>query len=388
MEKLSNIVENLQVRLLKSVVGNQLVYNTCWEDPRIDRQLLQLNSDSKVVMLTSAGCNALDYLLDDVREIHCVDANPTQNALLHFKKALFKNKSYQLLWDFFGEGQKQGAELIYQKKLRHFLPRQSRQYWDQQILNFAPGSTLPGFYFSGTSGKVAMTIYNYIRRKGLEQIILKLINADSLQEQTYYFEEVEPQLWNSVLEWLIQRRATMAMLGVPETQQQMIEGEYQNGLLGYIRQSLRHVFTNLPLHDNYFWRVYLTGSYTKDCCPNYLLEDNFEILSKKINRINTHTSTLLKFLKEHPGSYSHFVLLDHQDWLAHDCPELLANEWKQILNNAKTGSRVIFRSAGPSLDFLPGFVFDEVDFHPELTEKIHQKDRVGTYESTHLGIVQ
>ena len=71
--------------------NNDLVYNTCWEDPRCDRQLLQINEESKLCMITSAGCNALDYLLDNPTEIHCVDMNPRQNALLNLKKSVIKN---------------------------------------------------------------------------------------------------------------------------------------------------------------------------------------------------------------------------------------------------------------------------------------------------------
>lgn len=388
MEKLSNITETLRSWLFTSVGSDNLIYNTCWEDPRIDRKLLQLDSNSNIVMLTSAGCNALDYLLDDVQEIHCVDANPTQNALLEFKKALFKNKNYQLLWDFFGQGHTQAAELVYQQKLRHLLPVQSQQFWDQHIYNFIPKPSQPSFYFSGTSGKVALTINNYIHRKKLKQLVDKLLNAESLEEQSYYYKEIEPRLWNDVVEWLIQQQATLTMLGVPRIQRQMIEDEHRDGLAGFIRQSLRHVFTDLPLCDNYFWRVYLTGSYARNCCPNYLLEKHFETLYQSIDRVNTHTSTLLSFLKQNPGTYSHFVLLDHQDWMAYSQSKLLAKEWKQILKNATSGSRILFRSAGSSLSFLPNFVFQEVEFQPDLTKKVHQKDRVGTYESTHLGIVR
>jgi S-adenosylmethionine-diacylglycerol 3-amino-3-carboxypropyl transferase len=50
--------------LFKTIHQRYLIYNMCWEDPRIDRQLLGLDQHSKVVVLTSAGCNALDYLLD------------------------------------------------------------------------------------------------------------------------------------------------------------------------------------------------------------------------------------------------------------------------------------------------------------------------------------
>ncbi|HET6527228.1 MAG TPA: BtaA family protein [Balneolaceae bacterium] len=388
MKKLSNIVEHFQQRLFRNIVSNKLVYNTCWEDPRIDRQLLHLDSESSVVMLTSAGGNALDYLLDDPKTIHCVDTNPAQNALLDLKKALLKRGNYSLLWDFFGEGRKDGAEFIYGRQLKRFLSPEACLFWDEHISYFTPSLRSSGFYFRGTSGKVARMIYNRIQRKGLYPQILKLLKAESRAEQAYYFDEIEPHLWTAFHKWLMRQRPTMAMLGVPAVQLDLIDEKYDAGLPEFIRKALRHVFTEIPIHDNYFWRVYLTGSYSKDCCPNYLLKPHFEKLHKRVDRINTHTSTLLDFLKQHPGQYSHFVLLDHQDWMANGRNDLLAEEWKHILANSKAGARILFRSAGNALDFLPDFVFEKVAFQPKITADLHQKDRVGTYETTHLGIVQ
>ena len=73
-------INDLRDWVFRQVHTKNLVYNTCWEDPRCDRQLLQLNQDSEVVMITSAGCNALDYLLDNPKKINCIDMNPRQNA--------------------------------------------------------------------------------------------------------------------------------------------------------------------------------------------------------------------------------------------------------------------------------------------------------------------
>ncbi len=82
------------------VHGGQLIYNACWEDPRIDRELLALQPDSRVVMITSAGCNALDYLLDGPAEIHAIDVNPRQNAVLELKLALITRGDFGDLFEF------------------------------------------------------------------------------------------------------------------------------------------------------------------------------------------------------------------------------------------------------------------------------------------------
>lgn len=387
MKIISDIIRHLRRRLFKTVISNNLVYNTCWEDPRIDRTLLELDSTSNVLMLTSAGDNALDYLLDNPQSIECVDINPAQNALMELKKAFIKNGNYYLLWDFFGEGQKPGASIVYHQQLRPFLSPDYQQYWDNNIDRFEQRTGNQSFYYSGTSGKVAQFINHRIQKKGLMPAVHNLLSASSLEEQKYYFDEIEPQLWTPFSKWLIRRHTTMSMLGVPANQRKMIEKRYERGLLEFIRKSLRHVFTKQLITDNYFWRVYLTGRYSTECCPNYLREQYFEILQKRVHRVNTHSSSLLNHLKQTSQTFSHFVLLDHQDWMAFSNPRKINQQWHRILEHAQSGARILFRSAMLKPDFIPDFVHEHVKFHPDWTNKLHKKDRVGTYESLHLATV-
>jgi S-adenosylmethionine-diacylglycerol 3-amino-3-carboxypropyl transferase len=46
-----------------------------------------LRDQDKLLVITSAGCNFLDYALTGPRRILAVDANPRQNALLELKFA-------------------------------------------------------------------------------------------------------------------------------------------------------------------------------------------------------------------------------------------------------------------------------------------------------------
>ena len=65
---------------------------------------MALDKDSEVVMITSAGCNALDYLLDDPKAVHCIDMNPRQNALLELKRAFFQQSDSENLFKALGQG--------------------------------------------------------------------------------------------------------------------------------------------------------------------------------------------------------------------------------------------------------------------------------------------
>ncbi len=166
-----------------------------------------------------------------------------------------------------------------------------------------------------------------------------------------------------------------------------ISEKYPGGLEGYVRDKIRHVFTEIPVSDNYFWRVYFKGRYKRKCCPNYLKKENFEFLKEHADKIRCFTMSYTDFLMKNPGCYTHFVLLDHQDWLAWHNPEALKDEWAEILKNSSKGSRILLRSAGTDLAFLGDVDTGMLKFHEDLTSLLHRRDRVGTYGSFHMAEV-
>jgi len=392
----SEISSNATRRFLKAtndfvfhhVHGGQLIYNACWEDPRIDRQLLELKSDSRVVMITSAGCNALDYLLDDPAAIYTIDVNYRQNALLELKLALFNRGEFEDLFEFFGIGSHERYKSIY-RAMRPRLSATARTYWDKNISFFNPSSLKKSFYYHGAAGVAAWLMGGVLfqAKPNIKNHALCLLDANTLTQQARVYALLETKIWGKLSHWLIRQRIIMTLLGVPAPQIKLIEDHYPGGVTAYVKDKLRHVMSDLPARENYFWRVYITGSYTLSCSPNYLREENFEALADRADRIHPHTCTVSQFLKEHPGIYSHYVLLDHQDWLAHHAPETLAEEWKLILANSRPGTRILMRSAGLDLSFIPVAVRSRLRFFPERTEPLHITDRVGTYGSLHFAEV-
>lgn len=383
------VTERIRHWVFDRVHSNNLVYNTCWEDPRCDRNLLQFNLDSEVVMITSAGCNALAYLLDNPKNIHCIDINPRQNALLQLKLNLIKHTDHATLFQFFGKGTHSDAPRIYKEELREFFPEDARSFWDRHIKYFSEKGIRKNFYHYGTSGTVAWLFSGYIKaRKKLNREVQQLLNAQSIEEQRDIYYSVEKKILNRLVEAIVNRHFTMCMLGVPESQQALFVNDYLRGATGFIQECLRHVFTELPIHDNYFYRVYVNGEYTESCCPEYLKADSYEILKPQTDKINTYTTTISEFLKANPGKYSHYILLDHQDWLAANDTAALEEEWALILENSRPGTRILLRSAAEKVDFFPDFVKERVVFEKEKTAVQHQLDRVGTYASTYLAIVK
>lgn len=350
---------------------------------------MALDSSSEVVMITSAGCNALDYLLDGPKAVHCIDMNPRQNALLELKRAFFEQSSPEELFRVFGKGAHESFPELYHDQLRPFMPTFAQAYWDKHLNYFSPKGLRKSFYHYGSSGTFAWLASNYLKgRKKLFRQIDQLFHATSLEEQVAIYGQVEDRVLNSVVEWMVNRHLTMCLVGVPRSQQELFIRKYKRGAMGFIQECLRKVFTELPLHDNYFYRLYMYGAYTENCAPGYLLPGHFGTLKKQVSRVQTNTTTISKFLKENPGTYSHYVLLDHQDWLAANDRPALEEEWRLILENSRAGTKILMRSAAHEVSFFPDSVKEAVSFEQEQTAKTHRLDRVGTYGSVYMAEVR
>ena len=151
----------------------------------------------------------------------------------------------------------------------------------------------------------------------------------------------------------MRRDTILSLLGVPRPQRHQIETQYTGGIGQFIQDSIDAVFARLPIADNYFWRVYMTGHYTPNCCPEYLKPENFQKLRDGLaDRIEIHTDSVEGFLTKDSRPITRFVLLDHMDWLSTRRLPLLAQEWQWIVRRAAPGTRILWRSAGLRTEFV------------------------------------
>lgn len=382
-------------RVFTAVHGNNLVYNTCWEDPRLDRQALELRPSDRVLVITSAGCNALDYTLTGPEHVHAVDMNPRQNALLDLKKSAIKNLEFDDFFSMFGDGRLPGIKPIYQQKLRADLPEWSQQFWDRKIKWF--DNSRKTFYFRGTSGAVARAMKIYTDRViKVRPHLDRLMEANSLDEQREIYEQhLKKKFWSGIVKFTLNRDTTMSMLGVPKAQRRQIDTQYKGGLLQFMQDCLENVFVKIPMKENYFWQLYMNGKYSRECCPEYLTADGFQSLKDGlVDRVSTHTNSVQGFLDSYEGTISRFILLDHMDWLSDRFFPLLESEWQAIVNRATPDARIIWRSGGLQTDFIDQVQVQHngqltriaplLKYNTELADQLHQKDRVHTYGSFYI----
>ena len=222
----------------------------------------------RMLVITSAGCNVLDYALAGPAAIHAVDANPRQNALLELKLAGIRRLDFDDFFRLFGEGRHPGFRELYGDALRADLSQFARASGIAQGRWFRqPRIVLLPWAFGPRSTSVPRLSRAEAEASRRPRA---LFEASSLDEQrAIYDARVAPRLWTDRCVDALEP-AHDELLGVPHPQRKEIERQHADGVAGFVREALEYVARPLPSRRNYFWSVYLRGAYTASCCPEYL----------------------------------------------------------------------------------------------------------------------
>lgn len=388
---LAERVEEASFRLL---TGRNLVYNTSWEDPAVDHRAMRLGPSSTILMITSAGCNVLDYALEAPKRIVAVDANPRQTALLELKLAAIRKLDYADTFALFGLGWHAAFRELYQECLRAELSDFARHYWDRRADWFAaPRSNL---YTRGLTGLVMRGSQIQLRaQRGLASLVRALFDQPDLEtQQRFYWDKIRPRVWTPFVRWFLSTPMFTSLVGVPLAQRRLLQ-DGERGLSGAVRELIDDLFCTVPANDNYFWGVYVFGRYHTGRCPRYLTPEGFASLKAGlVDRIEFQTCTVADYLDRPGPQFTHAVLLDHMDWMSSYYPEALEQEWESLLRRTGPDSMILFRSAHAAPPFLESIgigprraaLRDVLSFRTEEARTLSRADRVHTYASFHIAV--
>ncbi|KAF9177024.1 hypothetical protein BGZ51_009161 [Haplosporangium sp. Z 767] len=320
------------------------IYAFTWEDPRIDLEVLNLQKDDSVFLITSAGDNALEYALQgQPSRIHCVDMNPCQNHLLELKLAGISNLSFKDFWQLFGEGRHEDFRRLLIDQLSPSLSSPALQFWYKNRDTFDSC-----FYESGYSGLALKILKWIVHTKGLSSAVEEISTTDQIKVQEHLWESlIKPSMlpvW--LVQWVLSHPAFLwNALGVPINQMRLILEE--GSAVGYIYDTLDSIMNrSLFKDDQYFYNLVINRKYTRESCPSYLTEDGFQKLKelRAADAMLLHTKTILQVLKSlSDGELTKAVLMDHMDWFD---PQEAEEEIREVSRVVRKGGMVLWRSAG------------------------------------------
>ena len=373
---------------------NGLVYNQIWEDPRVDIEGLQLDRNSRVLTISSGGCNVLNYLTVQPHSITAIDVNPCHLALTRLKLAAVAYlPCHDDLFRFFGCADDELNVANYMRYLRDRLDEQTRQFWEggswfrRKVLGPRIEYFRRNLYNFGSMGRFVGLTH---RLAGMKKVdTRKFLSAGSREEREIVFEKYcEPVLNSIPLKMLAKVPFLLHALGVPPAQLERIKIEEGRDLLSVYQSRIRRLLCDFPLEENYFaWQAFGRCYDTKDrrAIPDYLKEDYYPLLKSNLHRIRTHRTALTGFLRTQPdNSMNRFVFLDAQDWMT---AEQINELWTEVARVGRPGSRIVFRT-GASEPVIERTLKPELRarfvYERELSLDLFRRDRSAIYGGVHV----
>lgn len=375
---------------LFAVWFDAFIYNQIWEDPRVDLEALELDKNSRVLTISSGGCNALNYLLSEPESVTAVDLNRHHIYLLNLKAAAAKHlPAHEQFFEFFGVGKSENADEMYKQFLAPNLDEGAKAVWDKRIKIFKKG----GLYDHSRNGYFLRVFQRFARLIGCRPDAV--LNARSLNEQaSLYRKNIKPFFNNFLIRLVGRMPVTLFGLGIPPQQFDELtrETDAETTIIDVYRERVRRLACDFPIEENYFaWQAFARKYDTekRKAIPEYLKDENFGKLKSNIGRLRAKVGSVTDEIKTQPhGSFNRFVFLDAQDWMNADA---LTELWSAIAEKAEPNSRLIFRTAGaesPIKTRLPQTLRENFVYERDASDRLFKQDRASIYGGFHLYILK
>ena len=382
---------------LFAVWFDAFVYNQIWEDPRVDLKALQLNGDSRILTISSGGCNALNYLLADPAQVTAVDLNRHHIYLLNLKIAALKFlPAHEDFFAFFGYGK--GAENIenYKKYIAPNLDEDTKKFWETGSFfgKFLHGRRIKffdksGLYEHSRNGYFLRFFHKFSHLLGYRpEEVLKAKTPD--EQEILYQKHIAPFFDSFPIRLVGKMPVTMFGLGIPPQQYDELKKDpsAQGSIIDLYKERTRRLAVEFPVSENYFaWQAFARKYDTENrtALPEYLKRENYETLKKNAGKINTKIGSVTDEIKQNPeNTFDRFVFLDAQDWMN---AEALTELWQSIADRSQSGARIIFRTAGaisPVEKNLPKALREKFYYEENLSKEFFRQDRASIYGGFHL----
>jgi S-adenosylmethionine-diacylglycerol 3-amino-3-carboxypropyl transferase len=382
---------------LFAVWFDAFVYNQIWEDPRVDLRALELDANSRVLTISSGGCNALNYLAQSPEIVTAVDLNRHHIYLLNLKIAALRGlEDHQDFFQFFGYGKSERAWELYKTRIKPNLDSETREFWETGLLFRRDRISFferAGLYEHSRNGYFLRFFHRLASLFGCKPD--EILKAKTLEEQErLYKKHVDPFFNNFLVKILGKMPVTMFGLGIPPQQYDELKHDLttDKNVIEIYRERVKRLACDHPINDNYFaWQAFARKYDTEKrvAVPEYLKKENFEKLKANASRIRTRIGSVTDEIKNSPhGAFNRFVFLDAQDWMDE---KTITDLWRAIANNATSSSRIIFRTASafsPVEIKLPAELREKFVYEKEFSRELFKQDRASIYGGFHLYILK
>ncbi|WP_310392205.1 DUF3419 family protein [Hymenobacter sp.] len=231
------------------VALDRLRYSLVWEGSATLYEALQLGPDDHALVITGAGCNVLNALLQGPRQVTAIDLNPEQNRLLELKRHVILRHDYPVFRALLGLDGPVPVAAAWQQVEPGLAPN-TRPFWAAFFANNPAGLLGAGrleTYVAGFLSTLSGPVQAQLRQ---------LLAFDTVAEQQAYFEAVVEAPASAFRQQFIEY-FDAANLSKGRDPQLFKYAAASGGELFY--QRLRQQVQRELLRDNFFARFFFFG---------------------------------------------------------------------------------------------------------------------------------
>ena len=300
---------------------NKVDFYTSWEDFIPIQEALNVKSTDTVLTITSGGCNVFNFLLCDPKKVISVDYNPYQKYLMELKIESIRNLNYQSFLEIMGV-RSSSSRIKHYEAIRKYLSPQAQEYWDHNRYPIESGL----LYVGEKNVKFLGKLLRFLKGKDKLEYFL---NLKTIEEQSdYFYKKIYGFQWRLLLNFVFSNYSSKIILCLRMLRDYPVKKKRPTEYFRYIqkisypknqREKVENIFTKIPIKDNYFASIILLNRYVNEnAFPQYLKKESYDILKKRIDRIQLKTATIGEFLKEcESKSITKFSLSNIFDWYSH-----------------------------------------------------------------------
>ncbi|HEX8427914.1 DUF3419 family protein [Hymenobacter sp.] len=269
-----------------NVALDRIRYSLVWEDSHTLYRALAIRPTDHVLVVASAGCNALNALLKKPRQVTAIDLNPVQIQLVQLKLHIIQYHEHGVLRGILGLAGPEAVAAAWQQ-LALTLPVPERGYWEAFFRVHPPGLLAAGrleSYLTGFLSTLAPAVQRKVRR---------LIQFKSVAVQYAYFTQVLEA--TSFREQFIEYFDEVN-LSKGRDPRLFRYAEESGGEAFYNR--LRETLSTELVRDNFFFRFFFFGSENlpESLLPPCYQAQHYEVLRQQLPKLTLVTGEAVEFL--------------------------------------------------------------------------------------------
>ncbi|MBK21852.1 MAG: S-adenosylmethionine--diacylglycerol 3-amino-3-carboxypropyl transferase [Flavobacteriales bacterium] len=313
---------------LQNVSADYIRYSNCWEDADVLCEGLNLQQNSKILSIASAGDNTFSLLTANPELVVAADLNSAQLNLMRLKIAAISELNHQeyLAFSGFTEGIKRVETYL---KIRSNLSSEARNYWDSKKQEIETGIIFCGKferYFAFFHEKILPFIHG---KKTINKLFENKVDAEQLK---FYSEK-----WNS-LRWKLLFKIFFSkfIMGRFGRDPAFLK-EVDVPVGKFIYEKAQRHLSSANCQGNYFLSYILRGTFSNGL-PHYVRLHNYEIVKSNLSHLRLEKNYAQEAARKY-GVFDHLNLSNIFEYMN-------SREFKKVAmdfaNLTKAGSSIAY----------------------------------------------